>query len=146
MSGGGFKRNRTLYELVFTDEDMRGLVVVMKSLPIAGLLRVTRLAAKMTGDSPDLTEVDEMFRVFADCLVSWNLEDDIGDVPTDYDGVASQDLDFITKIITAWMEKVGGGVDPTSLPGSSNGATSEEAPPPGLANASTSLRNSPKQS
>jgi hypothetical protein len=140
-----YKRAQTLYELTFADEDMRGLIVVMKALSIDGLLKVTQMAAEIgEKDEPDLSQVSEMFKVFARHLVSWNLEDDIGDVPPDYDGVTAQDLDFILKIINAWMEKVGGGVDPTSQAASNGGATSPEALPPGLAEASVSLPNSPK--
>jgi hypothetical protein len=136
----GHKRKKTLYELTFADEDMGGLIVVMKALSIGGLLEVTKMAASIgEAEQPDLGQVSEMFRVFANHLVSWNLEDDIGDVPPDYDGVIAQDLDFILKIITAWMEKVGGGVDPTSAAGSNGGGTSPEGQPPGLASASRSL-------
>jgi hypothetical protein len=140
-----YKRTKTLYELTFADEEMKGLIVVMKALSVDGLLQVSKMAASIGDkDEPDLDQVAEMFGVFARHLVSWNLEDDLGDVPPDYEGVTAQELPFVLKIINAWMEKVGGGVDPTSLPGSNGGATSPEAPPPGLAEASRSLGNSPK--
>lgn len=142
----GHKHSKTTYELVFTEGDMAGLLIRVKSLSVGDLLKVSKMAAAMGGSEANLSEVSEIFRVFADCLVSWNLEDDIGEVPSDYDGVIAQDLDFVMKIVTAWMEKVGGGVDPTSQGASNGGATSPAAPPPGLAAASRSLGNSPKPS
>jgi hypothetical protein len=142
-----YKRTKTLYELAFEDEEMDGLVVVMKALSVDGLLKVSEMAAGIGDkDEPDLAQVDGMFKVFAKHLVSWNLEDDIGDVPPDYDGVVAQDLPFVLKIINAWMEKVGGGVDPTSPAASNGGETSAEELPPGLASGSRNLGSLPKPS
>lgn len=75
----GYKREKKIYNLVFSDPDMAGLEVKTKSTSLAGYLKIVELAMKMqatAADDIDLGALDELFGRFAKVLVSWNLEDD----------------------------------------------------------------------
>jgi hypothetical protein len=112
----GFKAKHKTYKLIFEDEEFEGLEVLARSLPLgsfmdtigamptpAEALDPSRLTAEQRG------AVGDMFAEFARALVSWNLEDDDGEpVPATLDGLQAQDIDFVMRIITAWMDALGG--------------------------------------
>ena len=135
----GYKPKRTIYKLDFSDTEYAGLEVAVRAGSIDDLLGLQELAG---ADGMTADEARRMFTGFAALLVSWNVEDDDDQpVPTSYEGVASQEPDFIKAIITAFYANVAG--TPPPLPGASDsGANSGEAPIPGLAEASRSLRSS----
>lgn len=124
MRHAGYRRPAKVYRLKFADEDMAGLEVMARSLPLGEFLKVSELAGAVDDAQGMASSAGQLFRVFAGSLMEWNLENDFGDpVPADLDGVLSQDLDFIMKIVMAWVSAMSD-VD-TPLPnGSSNGATS----------------------
>lgn len=123
----GFKREPKLYRLKFEDPSMAGLEVDAKSLSTGAFLEVAGLADAVKGDSLDAAAARKLFEVFAGALVSWNLEDEHDQpVPATYEGVVSQDMDFVLEIIMAWIGAMSS-VD-TPLPGALNsGGTSPEA-------------------
>lgn len=121
----GFKREAPTYKLVFEDDEFDGLVVRAKSLPLGAMLAFQALQEKAGKEIEAATEV---LRRFADVLIDWNLEDeDDQPVPCDFDGLASQDLPFIMKIVEAWMNAVAS-VPKASLPGSNSAGTSALEP------------------
>lgn len=121
----GYKRPGRTFLLKFSAPDMAGFECEMRSLSVGNLLKMTRLASEVASGKEEGAE--ELLRLFASRLVSWNLEDGGGPVPADFDGVATvEDLPFLMRVIMAWAEAVAS-VD-TPLPeGSSNGRLSEEA-------------------
>jgi hypothetical protein len=120
----GYRRPVKAYRLKFEQEDMAGLEVTARSLPLGEFLKVTELASLDKDDPAAAKSAGELFRLFASSLLEWNLEDGFGDpVPATYAGVLAQDLDFMMAIILAWvgaMSDVDGGLGK----GSSSGGTS----------------------
>lgn len=131
----GYRRARKTYRLKFEDPDMEGLEVLAHSLALGDFLRV----ASMAGDvSAQAANADGLFKEFAKALESWNVEDELGvPVPATYEGVCTQEFDFVLAIVTAWMEAMSAVKPP--LPGASNnGATFPEGSLP-MASLSPSL-------
>jgi hypothetical protein len=118
----GYRRERKIYNLIFEDEDMRGLEVKTSSVPIGEILKLSHLGADLKNSSDvDSSNVETLFSVFADALISWNLEDENGTpVPATIEGLYSQDADFVLAIITTWANVVGGVSRPLNR-NSSNG-------------------------
>lgn len=109
----GYVRQRPIYKLVFADEDMDGLEVRARSVPLGVFLRIEEITGK--GSAPTDAEVKELFESFAESLISWNLEEPVdpddpdGDkrpVPATVEGLYSHDLEFIVKIILSWQTAV----------------------------------------
>lgn len=141
----GFQRNRT-YLLVFEDEDLQGLEVRARPAAAGHLLNLIELVDRVEqGGGKNITDVMKLIRMFAGCplncdweheeengnhyvnrVKSWNLEDEDGNpIPTDYHGVMSQDLDFVTSMIHAWIDAQVGVSDELGK-GSNSGGPSEE--------------------
>jgi hypothetical protein len=130
MSGGYTPKRKTL-KLVFDDEEFDGLVVKVGAAPMRTILKVVELLTTLE-EKEDLTGAEitrlfnEMFGIFADALVSWNVEDDGGNpVPTTVEGITSQDSAFIMAIINTWAEVLSGVSTPLGKP-SPNGERSPE--------------------
>lgn len=123
----GYKRAKKIYRLKFEDPEMEGLEVDTTGASIDEFTALTDLTdlSEFAVDGVEITKenlaqvagaaakVDDLFRAFAKHLVSWNLEDDGSDgdaipVPATFEGVKSQDAEFILELIAAWMEAVGG--------------------------------------
>jgi hypothetical protein len=72
--------------------------------------------------------VEELIKLFAGALVSWNLEeeaeDGIAPVPATYEGLMDQDMDFVIDLILSWMDGVVSISDPLSS------KSSDGEPPP----------------
>lgn len=115
----GYKRNRKIYKLVFDEStDYPGLEVQVRTLSLGQLLD-----ARSRADDEDGTK--RMVDLFAERLISWNLEDeDEQAVPATLDGIRDQDDDLILALIARWQEAMRG--VPAPLDGaSSSGATTE---------------------
>lgn len=133
----GYKRQRKIYRLKFEDPSMEGLEVdttganVEEFVTLAQLTDLSEFAvnaaeitaenlARVTGAAE---RIADLFGAFAKHLVAWNLEDDDADgntvpVPATYEGIKTQDPEFVLEIIQAWMEAVGGVSGPKGLPSS----------------------------
>jgi hypothetical protein len=112
----GFTRARKKYRLKFEDPELEGFEVVMGSLSIGEFTDLTG----MVDGQQSAEGVTALLEKFAGSIDSWNLEDEKGTpVPATFDGVKTQDLDFIMAIVVAWMDAIAG-VDPT-LRASANG-------------------------
>jgi hypothetical protein len=81
-----------------------GLVVRLKSVSFGKVRKLMRL----TSDDSDDSMMDEIAVMFQDALVSWNLEDEEGPVPTTVEAVENQDFDFVMKIVHAWLDRMTG--------------------------------------
>lgn len=100
-----YTHHRKIYKLAFEGSDeFDGLEVTARGMSVGQYLEVTSLAG-----SKDTESVERLLRRFSDALVSWNLRDEDGsDIPMSYEGVGSCDIDFIMKIIAAWMTAIAG--------------------------------------
>ncbi|HZO70059.1 MAG TPA: hypothetical protein VFB74_34115 [Kribbellaceae bacterium] len=122
----GYVRDR-IYRLKFTDDEYCSpetgdpLEVRVRPMSIGVLDMVGELTElrerKLT--AADIKRIFELFELFAEHLVSWNLEDDKGEpVPTTVDGVRAQDLDFGLMLMFAWLDAVTGVPAPLAQPSS----------------------------
>ncbi len=111
----GYQQKNKVYKLKFEDPDMDGLEVRMTSMTTGEVLGISKWnGLKEQGlekTDEGIEAMETMLQIFSKHLISWNLEEEEEDkllaVPSTYEGVLSQDFDFITKIIDAWMEYVG---------------------------------------
>jgi len=109
----GYKRRKTIYRLVFEDEEFDGLEVRAYAPPLGFLEQAMQMGALVGRPADDLSP-DEiellhgLFTGFAGYLVSWNLEEDDGTpVPATLEGLRVQDLAFVFSIIDAWLDSIG---------------------------------------
>ena len=131
----GFKPTRRLYKLDFDGTDLEGLEVTTRGASMGEIIAMMETA----DDLGDLAELDEnadagkvaaqmreMVSPFARKLVAWNLlDDDDAPVAASLDGLLTQDLDFVIRLITAYGTAMTQA--PPPLPASSaSGATSPE--------------------
>jgi hypothetical protein len=111
----GYKRKAPTYLLVFSDEEMDGLVVRCRAMAIAEVggyrtpeevdamtykdildLNVQRLAGEPTDEHP-----------YPPAIIDWNLEDDDGYLlPIEPESLRKQDPKFVMSIARAWGEAV----------------------------------------
>lgn len=121
----GYRRQPPSYKLVFDDDEFDGLEVKVGSLSIGEMRDF--IALMNHEDRGEVTE--QIFDMFANCLLSWNLEDENDEpVPATLAGINSQDADFVMAMISAWIDTVTGVPDETPLPGpSSDGEPFPEA-------------------
>lgn len=101
----GFQRKRKVYRLDFTGTEYEGLEVKVRGLTTGEYFELVSLSGPTDGGDK---EVDGMVRMFAKHLVSWNLEDDEGSVPTTYEAVKENDFTMTTTIINAWTDALAG--------------------------------------
>lgn len=128
----GYRRQKTVHKLVFDDTqgDLAGLEVRLHSLSVGALLDLSQLA---DGARSQQQDAERLFTEFANSLISWNLEDEVPDdtgvgvrpVPATLDGVRSCDLDFVLRLVDAWMTAVAG-VPAPLVGGSTSGGPSPE--------------------
>lgn len=111
----GYRKKAKTYHLTWAeDNELHGLEVSLKGLTVAKILSLGSSASAVTTDAKGAltggtAEAEDMFETFASSLVRWNLEDEEGiPVPATFDGVKSQDFDFILDLIITWMEAVAG--------------------------------------
>lgn len=80
---GRFKRNSKIYKLTFdTDDELHGLEVQIKSLPVGEFVAVTSLAETANASAEASTR---LLHTLGDALVEWNLDDEDGTpVPAAY--------------------------------------------------------------
>ncbi len=123
----GYER-KTL-ALKFEDEELEGLVVRMKRLPIGDLFGVTELADLGDDIKANKEAFDELLSTVADNLISWNLEQGGKPVPAvkGYPAhkAAPGCCDLATGVLTYTDEAgpVVGGVVPNATPGARHPST-----------------------
>lgn len=130
----GYVRQRNIYLLKFADEEFDGLQVHVKSMTLGDFRAFEAQVEAFDDDASELAELDSILEQFAGVLLRWNLQEHedpfdeetpVVDVPPTVDGLRSQELPFVMKIIDAWMTATVG-VDGPLGQGSSDGRPSEE--------------------
>jgi hypothetical protein len=119
----GFEAPQKAYRLNFAETDLAGLEVTAGSLPLGEFLKVSELAATKDDPQGAAASAAQLFATFAGSLMSWNLTRDGEPVPATYEGILGQDLDFMMKIVLAWVSAMAD-VDTPLLNGSNSGADS----------------------
>jgi len=116
----GYRKVPTIYVLHFEDPEYDGLEIRMKGLRLGRVRKLLQVSNGELGDS----ELDEMFELIEEGLVSWNLEDEDGTpVPTTREGLDDQEMSFVMDIVATWLD----GMTGTSVDlgkGSGSGGTS----------------------
>mgnify|MGYP000496950975 CR=1 FL=1 len=90
--------------------------------PTSLYLEITGLMERDGETAETLKAFGGLLREFADrCLIDWNIDDDAGNpVPPNGDGLLSQDLNFVTEILTAWVKEAGAPSAPLSATSTSS--------------------------
>lgn len=119
----GFKAKRKIFHLVFSDEDMEGLRVTIRSTSMENIL----LMAEMDEMTPtaltkeDIAKLRSAFDIVSQSMVSWNLEDEDGvAIPATVASLLDQEPEFVMSIIKAWtraMTQVAAPLAPPSQDG-----------------------------
>jgi len=136
----GFQRKKKKYKLRFEDPELEGFEVVMGSLSIGEFTELTDAFTAAQAGQGAAEGVTGLLEKFAASIDSWNLEDEKGEpVPTTFDGVKTQDMDFIMQVVVAWMDAIAG-VDPTSRASANGGGILPEVSLP-MEKLSVSLPN-----
>ncbi len=105
----GYVREPKVYRLRFEDEEMAGLIVRARSTTLGAFLDVAGLVGMdvTRATQEDLRKLTDLFATFEGALIDWNLEEPEGvPVPTTQEGIQSQPVDFIMRIIAAWIEAI----------------------------------------
>jgi hypothetical protein len=102
----GYRPRHKVFKLVFADPEMDGLIVRVRAIRIGEMRELLDLADLDTSylQPGDAGKASRMFEMFADALISWNVEDDQGSpVPATLEGISAQDGDFIQAIVKEWL-------------------------------------------
>lgn len=132
----GFIVKGTIFRLEFAEGHLlHGSTIRVRSASVGKLLQLMALAEELKGDqAPDDKKVDELFTMFSERLVSWDLQEEPEtegaiprDIPCDKAGLYELDLGPVLSIVFAWID----GAADISIPleRSSNGGGRSEAPP-----------------
>jgi hypothetical protein len=123
-----FKREKKLYKLKFEDGDLDGFECYAAGTTLERFIEITQLSGLLeTPEGRTAENIEKQYTLFAQYLQSWNLDgDDDQPVPCTYEGLKSQDLEFVLTIMRADLAAV------AAVPGdlgkdSPSGETSPEA-------------------
>jgi hypothetical protein len=92
----GYKLTPRTAKLVFEDEYDGAEVRVTLDHPLSHFIEAQKLQLSQ--------DIEGLCNFVAGILVDWNLEDDAGAIPTDYEGVIRVYPALINAIVTRWME------------------------------------------
>jgi hypothetical protein len=122
----GFEAPETTYRLKFADPEFEGLEVRVRAGTVGSMLRISHLPMDLRAIADNQEKLDLFLGVFAEHLASWNLERRGKPIPANREGIDSQELPFISVIVTEWLKAVIGIPDPLGEP-SDNGDPALEA-------------------
>ena len=109
-------------QVILRFADMPGLEVVMGGMPVGKLMDMLGLADDFEAGKASAEDATRLFTMFAERLVSWNLDDENGrPVPADLAGVRSLDTDLFMAMFEGWFSGMTQVPKASSTP-SSNGA------------------------
>lgn len=122
----GYRRQAKQLRLTFDGTELDGLEVLAHSVPVGTIFDIVELAAKADEmDAEGVRYMGELFGVFADALVEWNMEEEDGTpIPATLEGIRSLDIGEALALIKAWMQAAAGVSGPLD-PGSTDGKPSE---------------------
>ncbi|MFF9271152.1 hypothetical protein [Streptomyces rochei] len=98
----GYRPKRRVYELDFTGTEWEGLEASVRGLTVGEELELNEMEW-----TPENT-----VKALVKRLVSWNVEDDDGPVPTTFEGVCRQDGAMVLAILNALRTVISGVPDP----------------------------------
>lgn len=133
----GFVREPNIFKITWAEGlDLHGLEIRAKSVPLAQFLKIYNLTKDVKSDDDiSLEDMEQLFEMFSEVLVSWNLEEPgtrgkKKPVPATKSGLYSQDLSFVMTVITQWVAVAAGVSDDEGGDlgkDSTSGTTSPEA-------------------
>lgn len=123
----GFEPKQNVYKLRFEDPELKGLIVKVEPAPVGAILCATELAGLRDLDLSDPTSLDteklqalaklgELFGMFADALIEWNITKKGKPVPATLEGIKKQDVNLMMYIINSWANASGGVSAPLEKP------------------------------
>ncbi len=113
------RRIPTIYTLIF-DGDLEGLTVRIKSIKFG---KVRQLLALMDQEDKDTETMDEIAKMLADSIVSWDFQDEDGnDIPVTAEAVDDLEFAEVMAITNKWLDQITG-PDAELGKGSSSGGT-----------------------
>jgi hypothetical protein len=132
----GFRPSPTVYNLSFQGTPLDGLHVRMGCCTLGEYDEMLRAAVMGFGEEDEegntkltpeiLAKNDRIIDLFSNYLLSWDLEDVLGnEVPTTREGINSQERTIIGQLISAWQSAMVN-IPNQSKPESKDGGTSEE--------------------
>ncbi|HUM06360.1 MAG TPA: hypothetical protein VLT90_12925 [Terriglobales bacterium] len=102
----GFKPQRTLYKLKFTDDKYDGMEIVVRSVPIGTLAKLQSEGEK------NQNSINELCELLSSNIQSWNLEfHDGSPMPITLDSLLDQEFDFVYDVVNAWTSAITGVTD-----------------------------------
>lgn len=126
----GFRPEPTIYNIDFgEDSPLYGLHVRASACTVREYNKMLRMSMVEGGITADVVEGNDwILQLFANYLVSWDLEDYITgeQVKTDLDAILSQERGVIAQIIMAWQMAIVS-VPKPSKPNSNDGAILAES-------------------
>ena len=127
----GYKRERRVYVMEFTDPQYEGLEIKVRSIPIRELTHLMTLDPEAEDATVRGSSIDKLMSAFAEALVSWNMTDENDQpLPTTLEYIESEDVDFIMACIGQWMQVVSRVDDASPLDSNSPPGQTTEAPSP----------------
>lgn len=102
----GFKASVRVLNLLFENPELEGLEVRARSLSMGRVLEVAKLRDMVKGEGGEEGALIELFKVFEQALVSWNLEGDDGPVAMTVDGLLSLDMSLALMIVMTWFDSI----------------------------------------
>jgi hypothetical protein len=100
----GYKRKAREYRLRFEGDEYDGFECTMGSLSVDEFLEMSSLAMGMQSLDSKPADINRLFDLTAEKIISWNLEDDEGKpVLADPEHLRAQDFPFVMTIQTSWM-------------------------------------------
>lgn len=122
----GYRRKRKNYKLDFSGTEWDGLEVRIRGLTTGEYLQIVQLSgAADEGDK----ETENMMRMLASHIMSWNLEDDGEPVGTTFEDVKDNDFTMNMAIVGAWIDALGSVPDDTAKKLSAGGSSLVESIP-----------------
>jgi hypothetical protein len=99
------RRIPRIYTLEF-DGELEGLTVRVKSIKFG---KVRQLLALMDADDQDAETMDEIARMLADSIVSWDFEDENGQpIPVTQEAVDDLEFGEVMAITNKWLDNITG--------------------------------------
>lgn len=100
----GFRPEPKQYRLTFDGTELDGLEVVMGSVSVREFNEMIRLSMANGISEEAIAANDRVLELFAQHIVSWNLEDAKGKpVKTDLETVLGTDRSIIGQVVTGWQ-------------------------------------------
>lgn len=99
------RRIPRIYTLEF-DGELEGLTVRVKSIKFG---KVRQLLALMDAEDQDAETMDEIARMLADSIVSWDFEDEHGQpIPVTQEAVDDLEFGEVMAITNKWLDEITG--------------------------------------